>query len=217
MSRKLDTSSDFSTIVDHLQSVTLLRPGSSLSIMVNEAFRAPLSKNSERARLGKHEQHDTIWHLPNSIQNYTPDLGDLVLDAEENRWTVLAFRRTIDNARWLLVTRNMVVAHRLKEFIHIDQATFEKDDRANENPIWHPWRTGLPARLELESVEFRYHQEPIGTTRQTVIHLGERILLDHTYRIRHDDGRTFKILRCRPKQERGATFQIEVEEIKVQE
>ena len=212
MSRELDTTADFATVVDHLQTVTLLRPGSSFSLEIVGAFRASLSSSTERSKLGKYQQHDVTWLLPTNAGDFTPDLGDQIIDAEGNRWTVLAFRRTMDGARWRIVARNMLVAHRLNEFIDIDQAIFEKDERGIEIPVWRPWKTGLPARIEIEAVDINREKEPLGTTHSLVIHLSEPILLAHTHRIRHPDGRTFSILRCRSQQEYGATFQIEIEE-----
>jgi hypothetical protein len=214
--RALDTTEDFLAITDHLQTVTILRPGSSFSVVL-EALRTSTYARTERSKLGRHEQHDAIWHLPITTPDVPPELGDQILDIHGSRWTILSFRRSIDGARWRVITRDMAAAHRLNEFIDIDQATFELDDRGNETPVWHPWQTGLPARLELEAVELQRDKEPIGTTRQMVIHLSEPLSLDHTHRVRHPDGRTFQILRCRRKQEVGATFQVEVEEIVIQE
>lgn len=216
MNRALDTTEDFAMITDHLQTITLTRPGSSFS-MVLDALRTSSYARTERSKLGRHEQHDAIWHFPVTTLDMPPDLGDQILDTDGNRWTVLSFRRSIDDARWRLITRDMVTAHRLRDFVDIDQATFERDERGNEIPVWHPWRTGLPARLELESVEFRREKEPIRTTQQMVIHLSETLRLDQTHRVRHPDGRTFQILRCQQNPELGATFQIEVEEIVTQE
>ena len=216
MSRPLDATEDFLMITDHLQAITWMRPGSSFSVVM-DALRTSSYVRTERAKLGRYQQHDSIWHLPATTSDVPPQLGDLILDAEGNRWTVLSFRRSIDGGRWRLVTRDMVTAHRLKDFVDIDYATFEQDERGNETPVWHPWRTGLPARVDLESIEIRRDEEPIGTTQQMVIHLSEPLPLDHTHRVRHPDGRTFRILRCRQGQALGDAFQIEVEEVATQE
>lgn len=213
MSRKLDTTTDFAAVVDHLQAVTLVRPGSSLSLSIDGALRTSTSNSTAQAKLGKYEQHDAVWHLPATIPDFTPDLGDEILDAEGRRWTVLAFRRTLDGARWWIVARDMVTAHRLNDFLDIDQATYQLDSRACSYPVWEPWRTGLPARLEVQTVEFQREKEPIGTVREMVVHLSEPLTIDSAYRFRHADGRTFRIVRCRPYQEFGATFQVEVVEI----
>ena len=197
MSLAFDPSDDFLDVVDRLQPVTLTHPGSSSSTAVGGSLRTEVTTAEARASQGAYTESDTVWHLPASEVGSPLALGDVIVDADDARWTVLRVRRTAADSRWRCVCRNLVVVHGLDQYVDIEKATYAKGDQGAEVATWHPWRTGLAARIQPAEVTVSVEHQRRVTTAEFFVYLAESLALDHTHRLKGPDGTVYRVTGCR--------------------
>ena len=100
--------SDDLTVSDGLETVTLLRRGSTSGIagtVIAHALRRAISA-AEAAIVttgdvhknvpsgGQYAAAAVVWHLPVAELPIAPRLGDVILDGQSQRWTILEVKRT---------------------------------------------------------------------------------------------------------------------------
>jgi hypothetical protein len=210
MSLSFDPSGDFANVVDGLEPVTLLRPGSSSTASVDGAMRAAVCTAEARASDGKVTAGDVVWHLPAAELDAPPGPGDVIVDAAGGRWTVLAVRLATAGSRWRCACRNLAVAGGLDQYVDIEQATYAKGEHGAEQTAWRPWRTGVAARIQpVRAVARDEHQRQV-TTAEFVVYLAGPLAIDHTHRIKSPDGTIYRIIATRRAGQIAALTEIDV-------
>jgi hypothetical protein len=215
-----DPSADFAEVADGTVTVTLYRrgstPGSPGTVIAN-ALCQGLTTRQSRARNrndtwkriasdGRYTAGDVVWHLPTEELNVAPQLGDVLVDDEGRRWTVLEVQLTTLRSRWRCLSRNLAIAYGLDDTVTILRATFSKGEGGAAEPTWRPWRTGLRARIQpAEAVITGEHQ-----TRQVAARY-RNVALDHTHCIRGPDGTIYKIKAVNAAERIGELQTIEAE------
>jgi hypothetical protein len=195
-----DPSDDFALITDGTEPVTLLRRGSGSgggtaiahalrrAISIGEApivNRGDVHKNP--ATDGQCTATELAWHLPVAELPEPPRLGDVILDGQAQRWTIMAVKRTTLGARWRCETRNVTVAFGLDDTITVLKA----GDPGG--PAWRTWKTGVRARIQLSDSKIATDADTPYTTRHYRIFVEEDLDLDHTCSIRGPDGALYTI------------------------
>ena len=74
-----------------------------------------------------------------------PRLGDVILDGDDRRWTILIVKRTTLGVRWRCETRDVAIAHGLDDTISVLKATAPG---GYGEPTWQTWKTGIRARIQ---------------------------------------------------------------------
>ncbi len=141
-----DPSTDFEDVVDGLEAVTLLRRGTSSTAIAN-ALRRNLNRAEVTASDGKYTMDDTRWHFP-VIEADQPQAGDVLLDGDGNRHTLLEVREDTLSARWRCVTRDLAVFHGLNAVITIEKARQVKGTHGAYEATWSVWKAGVRARIQ---------------------------------------------------------------------
>jgi hypothetical protein len=190
---------DFVAITDGTETVTLLRRGSDSGdggTLIAHALRRAIS-TGEAPIVNRGDVHKNpasgghciaallAWHLPVAELSETPRLGDVILDGQQQRWTILAVKRTTLGARWRCETRNVSVAFGLDDTISVLKAASGSE--------WRTWKTGIRARIQPIDSKIAADAATPYTTRHYRVFVEEDLDLDHTCCIRGPDGTLYTI------------------------
>ncbi len=193
MSAHFDPGNDFPNVVDRGEAVTLRRPGSTATATTSGALRQAVTTREAETSRGEYTTSDIVWHLPASDITDQPGPGDVIVDGDDTRWTILAVTRTTADSRWRCVCRNLAVAHRLDQYVNIERAVYTKDIRGAMQATWRPWRTGLAARIQAVGANNIDKHQQDATRAEFQVFLADSIALDHTHRIKGPDGTLYQI------------------------
>ena len=214
MTTPLDPTSDFSTVCDGLETATLQRRGSTPggpATQIAHALRRSVTTREAAASNGRCTTSDVTWHLPVAELPEPPGLGDMLLDADGQRWTVLEVQCTTLGSRWRCVTRSLAVVHGLDDTITILRAIYAKGDAGAAQPTWLAWKTGVRARIQpVQSQAGSKHDAPQVVTRFQIF-VAEEVALDTTNRIEGPDGAIYKVLGTSKAERIGELQTIDVE------
>jgi len=210
MTLTFDPSDDFADVADLMQSVTLVRPGTSDAQSLSRAIRMAVRASEARASGGRYTEDDTVWHLDAAELDGTPSPGDVIVEAD-SRWTILAVRRTA-TGRWRCVCRNLAIAHGLDQYVDIEVAIYAKDASGAETATWRPWRTGVPARIQPTRSTVADEHQRQSLRGESKIYVAERLRLDHSHRIKAPDGTIYLVVGCQKADRIDALMEIDVVE-----
>jgi len=126
--------------------------------VVPTAKRRALTNRELLASGGVYTGQDLIWLLPQQVmtQGLTPKPADVVIDGQGNRWTVLEVFWGKWKQTWRLTTRDLVLAHALRDKITIERATRVYDAAGVPAKLFPPdggkvLYANLPARVQLQN------------------------------------------------------------------
>jgi len=206
-----DPRDDFTNVVDGLQPVTLLRPGSFESTSVKHALRRSIRTREAQPADGQYTASDVAWHLPDSEVSDPPRPGDLIVDSQMRRWTILRVRQATLGGRWRCVARDLALAHGLDQTICIDKATYEKSESGAAQPTWRLWLAGVRARIQPLVQQHEARHERLASACAFRVFVADDLPIDHTCRIRGPQGETYRVLGYRKAQRIDALGEIDVE------
>ncbi|MDZ4659299.1 MAG: hypothetical protein SH868_17130 [Bythopirellula sp.] len=180
----MEIATDFAQVVDGLEEVTLRRRDGMTSIAVIAARRQGVQQREAEPSGGAVTEANAEWHLA-LAENLAPRVGDVVVDAQGGRWTILVAEELPQLGRWKCVTRELRIAYGCGERIDI------------ERPIWSTGETpeivgyvyvatALPVRIQPVTVS-SYDQ---ATFR---IILGESLALEPGDRFVAGDGTIYTL------------------------
>ncbi|HLA83832.1 MAG TPA: hypothetical protein VJL29_03480 [Thermoguttaceae bacterium] len=204
-----DPSDDFADVADMQQAVTLLRPGTSDSRSLAHAVRGTVRASEARASGGRYTEEDVAWHLDGNELDDSPRPGDLIVEADARRWTVLAARRTAVGC-WRCICRDLVIAHGLDQYVDIEVADFTKDATGAEVAAWRPWRTGVPARIQPVRAAVDNDHARRSLASEFIVYVAGEFRLDQTHRIKAPDGTIYRVVGCRKADRIDALMEIQV-------
>jgi hypothetical protein len=134
-----------------------------------------------------------VWLLPIAELPESPRLGDVVLDGDGHRWTILEVERMTLTGRWSCKTRNVAIAYGLDDTIAVLKATYAKSDGGAVEPTWQVWKTGIRARIQPLEMEMATDVTRHVATRRYRIFVEEDIEVDSRCCIRGPDGTLYTI------------------------
>jgi len=205
-----DPSDDFAAVIDGLASVVVVRPGTSARTEVAHALRqAVRTRQSEQSR-ERPATADVVWHLPASELSEPPRLGDVILDADGVRWTILDVRQTMLGTRWRCVARNLALYHGLDAFVDVEKTSYVKGSGGADEPAWHAWKTGLRAKIQPAGAALGQADQRQITAARFTVFLAEDLPVDHTHRIKAADGTIYAITGFRKAERIDALMEIDV-------
>lgn len=204
-----DPGDDLARVADGLEKVTITRPGSSVAAVVAHALRSRVYDRGVAESAGRYTANDVAWHLPVSELPDAPQVGDVILDAEGRRWTVLDAEKASLGSRWRCAARNLAVVHGLDAYVDIEKATVTKGQGGAETRSWHTWKTGLSARIQPAGTEVRREHDRQVTVARFTIYLAEDVELDCTHRVRGPDGAVYDVAAVRKADRVDALMEID--------
>ena len=190
-------------MADGTETVTLLRrgrtPGDAGTVIAHALRRAITAGEAAIVNTGDVRKQvpsggqqladDLVWHLPVAELPDAPRLGDVILDGDGRRWTILTVKRATLGARWRCETRNLAIAVGLDDTISVQKNVGRlvlaelanvEDGHAGKNPAAEDNHQLRPPRRP------RPPRSIASSSRRTST-------LDHTCRIRGPDGTIYTI------------------------
>ena len=155
---------------------------------------------------GQQLANDLVWHLPVAELPDAPRLGDMILDRDGRRWTILTIKLATLGVRWRCEVRDIAIATGLDDAISVQKTTGNSSP-----PTWQTWKTGIRARIQPVSTTIDSSGATPSTTKRYRIFLEENLDLDHTCRIRSADGTIYTILNSTGSDQIGGLQVVEVE------
>ena len=189
---KLDD--DFSELVDGLEPVTLRRRGSAKSLKIKAAYREQAETQEAEPSGGAAQQADVVWHLQLPGEESAPRLGDLVVDAQANHWTLLEVEQLSRLGRWKCATRELRIAYGCNDRVDVERAVWEDLGSGPEIVDWKYVRTALPVRIQLEEQEI-VNAAATPPTKQSIyqVVLSESIGIEPDDRLVAEDGTSYRV------------------------
>jgi hypothetical protein len=200
-----DPQDDFRSVADGLEAVTLLRRGSTpgAGTVIAHALRravttaeAPIFTSNDVHKTvpggGEHVAANVVWHLPSAELADAPALGDLIVDGDGARWTILEVTRSTLGARWSCASREVAIAFGLDDTVSVLKAVVPRGCGSSE-PVWRTWMTGIRARIQPIDTQIARDAGTSSTTTRYRIFVEENLDLDHTCCIRGPDGAIYTI------------------------
>jgi hypothetical protein len=209
MSVGFDPSTDFETIADGLEAVTLDRRGSSSNVSVTKALKRQVSTTEIAASDGKLQSGDTRWHLPTAEVTSPPRLGDWIQDSGGDRYQILEFHRELLGSRYRCIARNLRVAYGLDDTLTIQQATYAKGTGGASEETFTTWRTGVRARIQEVAADVTSDVDARRTEKMFTVMLEDDYSLGHRHRLRDRHGNLYKVQGTTSKAELGKPFTVE--------
>ncbi|MEN6458595.1 MAG: hypothetical protein ABFC63_06660 [Thermoguttaceae bacterium] len=193
---------DLAAVADGMETVRLLRRGNDsvqIAEVIAHALRRAISTgeasivsrgdvHKSPATNGQCTMATTAWHLPVAELPESPSLGDVILDGQGERWTVMTVKQATLGARWRCETRNVAIAYGLDDTISVLKAA-----TVNGQTTWQTWKTGIRARIQLSNTEIDTEAETPATTRSYRIFVAEDLDLDHNCCVRGPDGTLYTL------------------------
>jgi hypothetical protein len=184
---------DFATIVDGAQATTLKRRGSATTIAVPKAWRYSLIAQAAEPGVAAAVQSDVVWQFGWSDSVEKPRVGDLLIDAAHECWTILSVEVRGNNSRLRCQTRNLRIAHELTNRIEIQHAICDGES-GPEITGWTTLRTAVPARIQPDRTVVDDSADPPTSTSTYRVLLDNDTPLDHNHRILDAEGRAYRVL-----------------------
>lgn len=208
MTLAFDPGNDFADVADLARDVTLVRPDASDSTVLACAVRAAIRTSEARGSGGRYTEEDVVWNLGATELDKPPLPGDVIVEGDA-RWTILSARHTA-TGRWRCVCRNLVIAHGLDQHVDVEVAVYTKDAAGASTATWHPWRTGVAARIQPVRSLIANEHDRRTVRRELTVFMAESLALDHTHRIKAPDGMTYRIVGCRKAERIDALMEVDV-------
>jgi hypothetical protein len=192
MSIELNVRDDFATILDGAEAITIKRRDTSATTAVAKAWRFSSETAEALASTQDVARSDVVWQFAWNDAIARPHVGDYILDAASNTWTILSLSELGAKTRLRCVTRNLFFVHALVDLVTIQQATV---DGGGNITGWTNLETNVPARIQPDrNVLVLKKDEPPTTDEFYRVVLGVQIPLTHLNRIVGPDSSTYDLV-----------------------
>lgn len=202
-----NTAGDFSSVVDTLEPLILVRRTSADEVAIPHAWRfADQTAESDTAG-GWVGRHDAVWQFEWDDGEPLPELGDRLVDQHGESWTIRVMERHQGSSRWRIGARNLAIAYGLDRLIAIEQGVWEEGE---EEPELVGWQTLYPA-LRARVQPYQVNVEGEGSVATFHVLLEESIPLDHRHRIVDAEGNHYRVVRYERAERIDVLPQVTVE------
>jgi len=191
MTVELHITDDFGTILDGTEAVTLKRRASATTVAVDKAWR--YSSQTEQAEPGMPgvARCDVVWQFGWPAATDLPRIGDSIIDAANDCWTILSIEERGAKTRLRCVARNLQIVHQLVDRIEIQAAVWEDSGSGPEIVGWTTFRTAVPARIQPTKTTIDDVADPPTSAATYRVMLADDTPLDHNHRLVDSDGAVY--------------------------
>ena len=193
MSISFDPSQDLIDGVDGLESIALRRRESGASISVSAAWRRDVVMTEAEPSGGASLQVDATWYLQLPTNEASPQPGDVVVDANQSHWTILAIEDQSVLGRYKCSTRELRVSFGCDDYVDVQRAQWND---LGEGPVivgWADVYTAMPVRIQPGKTEVSdISNAPTSIDRFTII-LGEPFPVESDDRFVGTDGAVYRL------------------------
>lgn len=154
------------------------------------AKRRALSRREQTPSAGGYTAGRLVWHIPAAVltPGVVPKVGDVVIDFEQQRWTVTEADLQRNRQRWQLVCLNLSITYDLRDTIDVQRAALSHDAAGAPVKTFPPaggtvpYRA-LPCRVQLVSAGIVDARGIRGAQRTYTVIVDRQIAVDTEDRI----------------------------------
>jgi hypothetical protein len=158
------------------------------------ARRVRAENREAETSAGQAIQTDATWYLQLE-GSATPQIGDILVDQQGCRWTILAAEYSVHLARWKCTTRELRLAYGCGERVDIERPVWVNGEGGPEIVGWNYLATAVPVRIQPLEVS-RDTATGEGHARFQII-LGESLPLEPQDRLTAGDGTVYRLVNYR--------------------
>lgn len=194
MAIDLNLVGDFDAILDTAEAVTLKRRGTATTVALAKAWRYEALTQEAQAGVAGVARTDVTWQFswPEAVD--LPRIGDAILDAAGECWTILSVEVRGARSRLRCTARNLRIVHELDDRIEIQQAIWDEGESGPEIIGWQTLQTAVPARIQPEQVTVDHSSDAPTSTATYRVLLADDTPLDHHHRLVGSDGTIYQIV-----------------------
>ena len=137
---------------------------------------------------------DVVWQFTWLDTVDPPQIGDSIIDAANECWTILAIEERGTKTRLRCVTRNLRIVNQLDDRIEIQEAVWEDSGSGPEIVGWTTLRSAVPACIQPDHTTVDNTVDPPTSTSTYRILLADDTPLDHNHRLVGSDGSVYQLL-----------------------
>jgi hypothetical protein len=194
MAIELNVQDDFATILDGFEPITVRRRGSAETIAVPRAWRYSMQTEAAEAGNVGVARKDAVWQFAWDDTVDKPRIGDLVVDATDECWTLLSVSELGAKTRLRCLARNLSIVYGVIDRVDIQQAIWEDSGSGPEIVGWTTLRTAVPARIQPERTIIDIAADPPTSSATYRVLLADDTPLDHNHRLIGPDSSVYQIV-----------------------
>lgn len=182
------------------------------SASITHALRRAVSTREVAASGGVYRAGDTKWHLPDAEVSTSapPRVGGLLIDGDDNEWSILAVDEHTLGNRWRCWCRKNTIADLGTDSqITIKKQVYVKDEGGAAAADLTTWARSVRAKIQVEDTTPETLHHLRLTPRKATIFVQHYMPIDHRFVAVANDGRTYKLLGYRQPERIDGLFQID--------
>jgi hypothetical protein len=186
----LNAETDFAQLVDGLESIELLRRNNADTLAISAARRLETISREANPSDGLVQQADAVWHLQMPTGESAPKIGDVFLDSNAGRWTILERQELSLLGRWRCETRDLSVAFGCQDRVDVERAVWDDLGSGPEIVDWVYAFTALPVKIQPDEIVVDTSDPPVTKSFFQII-FSQSILLQPDDRFVAEDGTVY--------------------------
>ena len=206
--------SDVALVADGLENVWLVRQGSppgATGTPLPYALRGKMTTREAAVSEGQYTAADVVWRVPVDGLDTPPQPGDVVRDAADVCYTILAARPAPLGAGWRLVTRRLAIVPNLANRISILRAAYSKGAGGAAVATWTTWQADVPARIQPHETASATDAAALRMQARFLVFVAAAIDVDEHCRIADAEGRHYRIMSITRAERLDELMTLEVE------
>ncbi|MEM8944134.1 MAG: hypothetical protein AAGD11_03045 [Planctomycetota bacterium] len=184
---------DFELMADDLESVTLSYANSIEQYFVEKASRRHTVAQEFGTSGEAVVQADAVWHLQLPASAIQPRIGDVIVDQQKNRWTILRTEWLKALGRCRCTTRELRLAHGCHQLVDVRRPIWDDIGSGPEIIGWQAVCAALPASIRLDEMTLDTSTNPPTRQMRYEIVLGEWAELLPDDRIVDANGQSYQL------------------------
>lgn len=214
LTAELDVATDFETVCDWLQAVTLTLPDGSTTA-VTKALRRAVTAREGGGQNPEDTEGDTLvldtrWHLPLAEVAEQPPIGTMISDLE-NIWEVVWVDWETGGNRWLCSCRKVYTIAGASTVLTIELGTYTKAAEGDAVLSWTAQVPSVRGSVSLVSERPEIRQDAQVMVKSYVCFLMADTNFEGPMRIKDPDGATYNVIAGTGRRQIGFVQRLECE------
>lgn len=163
------------------------------SYAVSDAWWRDLNDKEKAASRGAYVEHERNWFLPLELLTADVAIGDLIVDADANTYTVLTLSAAGGLGVGKYKTVNLVLAAELRDSVTISRPLNVQDGSLNRVPTYVATYSGIAGKVQEITGDRQEMQGKVGFHKRYAVYLGQRVTVTTEDRVTVS-GVTYQIM-----------------------
>lgn len=190
---KLTLKDDYELLVDQLEAVTLRRRGAVEGLHLKSASRQQVTVQEAEPSDGVAIQADAVWHLQLPPDEPAPQVGDVIVDKQKSRWTILESQQLLALGRCKCTTRELRLAFGCHQLVDVQRPIWGDVGSGPEIVDWTEICHALPVNIRLDEMILDTSTTPPSRQLIYEIVLSETVALEPDDRLIDEQGTSYRL------------------------